>query len=73
MEILYHIELIFYTYFYFYSDRRQQQKSNERDPKHHFCRLWNLRNPRNRGVLNGKARRDDIHDTEAVPAPADKV
>ena len=31
------------------------------------------RNPRNRGVLNDKARRDDIHDTEAVPAPADKV
>ena len=31
------------------------------------------RNPRNRGVLNYKACRDDTHDTEAVPAPADKV
>ena len=55
------------------SSATQIEDNNKNKPETPLVPLAKTRNPQNRGVLNYKARRDDIHDTEAVPAPADKV
>ena len=52
----------------------QIEDNNKNKPETPLVPLAKPAKPRNpRGVLKDKARRDDIHDTEAVPAPADKV